>query len=246
MRSFRVVTTQHKPYYDLIGKECIQSFLKYWPKEVSIELWAENFEPDITDPRLIIKDFNKINPRFENFKQLMFSSTTNDKVLSKKTFWLKGHVVLTALETFDSDVFIWLDSDVITHNYVTIEYLNSLIPEDTLAVDVPAGGKGRDKEAETGFFGLNLKMKESKSVIDYYREYHTTLKMLDTPRYMETSVWWSAIKNSGAKANHLKTSKDHLMPFMYTELAQYMRHWVAQKNKANYSKGSREKTQEEQ
>ena len=248
MRTFKVVTSQHKPYYDMIGKDCIVSFLKYWPKEVSLELWAEGFVPDIEDPRLIIKDFNKINPRFENFKKLMFSSTSNEKVLSKKTFWLKGHVVLTALEEFTDEVFIWLDSDVITHDHITLDYLNSLIPEDVLSVDIPAGGKGKDKEAETGFFALNLKVPQSKSVIEYYRDYHTSNKMLSTPRYMETSVWWSAIKNAesdGAKTNHLKSSKDHLMPFMYTELASYMRHWVATPNKSRYSKGNRENTQEE-
>jgi hypothetical protein len=169
-------------------------------------------------------------------------------VLSRKTFWLKGHVVLTALEEFDSDVFIWLDSDVITHTPIQIEYINALISEDTLSVDIPAGGKGKDKEAETGFFALNMKNPHATKVINYYREYHTSTKMLSTPRYMETSVWWSAIKlaeSNGAKTNHLKSTVDHLMPFMYTELAEYMRHWVAQKNKSNYSKGFNEKTQEE-
>lgn len=248
MRTFKVVTTQHKPYYDLIGRDCIESFLKYWPEEISLELWAENFTPDIIDPRLIIKDFNKINPRFENFKNLMFSSTDNHKVLSKKTFWLKGHVVLTALEEFDSDVFIWLDSDVVTHSTIPLSYINNLIPEDILSVDIPAGGKGKNKEAETGFFALNLKHPNKNTVIEYYKDYHTSIKMLSTPRFMETSVWYSAIKiaeTTGAKTNHLKSTKDHLMPFMYTELSQYMRHWVAPTNKSQYAKGNNLITQEE-
>jgi len=248
MRRFKVVTSQHRLYYDMIGKDCIETFLKFWPEEISIELWAEGFVPDITHPRLIIKDFEKINPRFQNFEKLMFSSTDNHKVISKRNFWLKGHVVLTALEEFDSDVFIWLDSDVITHAPITIEYLNSIIPEDYLSVDIPAGGKGRDKEAETGFFALNLKHPLVDDVIDYYRDFHTSLKMLSTVRYMETSVWWEGIRQAyrkGAKVNHLSSTKDHLMPFMYTELANYMRHWVAPTNKSQYSKGNRVKTQEE-
>jgi hypothetical protein len=249
MRKIKVITTQHKPYYDLIGKDCIESFLKYWPKEISMELWAENFVPDISDPRLIIKEFNKINPRFENFKKLLFSLTTSDKVLSKEKLWLKGHVVLTALEESTDDVFIWLDSDVVTHSPIELAYIESLIPENVLSVDIPAGGKGKDKEAETGFFALNLKHPLKNDVIDYYREFHITEKMLHTPRYMETSVWWSAIKiaeSKGALTNHLKSTKDHLMPFMYTELSKYMRHWVAPSNKSEYSKGKKEKTQEEE
>lgn len=248
MRTFKVVTSQHKPYYDMIGRDCILSFLKYWPEEISIELWAEGFTPEFEDPRLIIKDFNKVNPRFTNFEKLMFSATDNHKVLSKRTFWLKGHVVLTALEEFNHDVFVWLDSDVITHSKITLDYLNKLIPENCLSVDVPAGGKGRDKEAETGFIALNCKHPLKDVVIDYYRDYHTSLKMLETARYMETSVWWEGVRSAekqGAITNHLKSDIDHLMPFMHTELAKYMRHWVAPTNKSQYAKGEKEKTQEE-
>lgn len=240
MRTFRVVTSQHKPYYDLIGKDCIKSFLNFWPKEISLELWAENFNPDIEDSRLIIKDWNKINPRFNNFVSLIESKTSNPKILGRKKFWMKGHVVLSAMEECRSDVFIWLDSDVITHNYITLEYLNSLIPENYLSVDIPAGGKGKDKEAETGFFALNLKHKFKDYVINYYKECHTTEKILTINRNLETAVWWNAIvecEKHGAQTNHLFSSKDHLMPFMYTELAKYMRHWVAPSNKGAYSKG---------
>lgn len=248
MRTFRVVTSQHKPYYDLIGRDCITSFLEFWPKEVSIELWAENFTPDFEDSRLIIKDFNLVVPRLQEFISLVESATTNEKVLSRKKFWLKGHAVLTAMEHCDSDVFVWLDSDVITHKHITLEYLNKLIPEDFLSVDIPAGGKGKDREAETGFFALNLRHPEAKHVIEYYKQCHTTLDILKVNRNLETAVWWNAIKaaeNKGAKTNHLHTSKDHLTPFMYTELAEYMRHWVAPSNKTQYSKGEKTKTNEE-
>lgn len=248
MRTFRVVTSQHKPYYDLIGRDCIESFLKFWPEEISIELWAENFVPDIEDSRLIVKDWNKINPRFNNFVSLIESKTTDPKILGRKKFWMKGHVVLTAMEECKNDVFIWLDSDVITHKEISVSYIENLIPDSHLAVDIPAGGKGKDKEAETGFFGLNMKHPLSKKVISYYRKCHTTTDILNIARNLETAVWWNAVekqRSKGALINHLHTSKDHLMPFMYTELSEYMRHWVAPTNKNSYQQGRREKTKEE-
>lgn len=241
MRTYRVVTSQHRPYYDLIGRDCIETFLRYWPEEISLELWAENFTPDIQDTRLIIKDWNKINPRFNNFVSLIESKTSNPKILGRKKFWMKGHVVLTAMEECTSDVFIWLDSDVITHNYISINYLEKLIPSDYLAVDVPAGGKGKNKEAETGFFGLNMKHPLADKVLKYYRSCHTTDEILRVNRNLETAVWWNAVekqRSKGVLINHLHTSKDHLMPFMYTELAEYMRHWVAPSNKSSYSRGN--------
>jgi hypothetical protein len=248
MRTFRVVTSQHKPYYDLIGRDCIETFLKYWPEEVSIELWAENFVPDIENPRLIVKDWNKINPRFDDFVSLIESKTTDPKILGRKKFWMKGHVVLSAMEECTEDVFIWLDSDVVTHKNISMKYLNQLIPENYLAVDIPAGGKGRGKEAETGFFGLNMRHPLADKVIKYYKMCHTTDEMLRVNRNLETAVWWNAVekmRKKGTPVNDLVTSKDHLMPFMYTELSEYMRHWVAPSNKNSYSRGNRTKTSEE-
>jgi hypothetical protein len=248
MRTFRVVTSQHRPYYDLIGRDCIESFLKYWPENISMELWAENFVPDIEDPRLIVKDWNQINPRFDEFVALIEFITDNPKVLSRKKFWMKGHVVLSALEECDSDVFIWLDSDVITHKHIPLDYLDNLIPRDTLSVDIPAGGKGRNKEAETGFFGLNLRHKMSQSVINYYRHCHTTDEILRVNRNLETAVWWNAIANCerrGAVTNHLVSKVDSLVPFMHTEISEYMRHWVTPSNKTAYGSGRRDRTEEE-
>ena len=248
MRTFRVVTSQHRPYYDLIGRDCIESFLKYWPENISIELWAENFVPDIEDPRLIVKDWNKINPRFDEFVALIESLTDNPKVLSRKKFWMKGHAVLSAMEECDSDVFIWLDSDVITHKHIPLDYLDNLIPKNTLSVDIPAGGKAKNREAETGFFALNLRHKMSQSVIDYYRHCHTTDEILRVNRNLETAVWWNAIMNCerrGAVTNHLASKVDSLIPFMHTEIAEYMRHWVTPSNKTAYGSGRRDRTEEE-
>lgn len=247
MTTYRVVTSQHKPYYDLIGRDCIKTFLEFWPEEISIELWAENFIPDIEDPRLIVKDWNKINPRFNNFVSLIESKTTDPKILGRKKFWMKGHVVLSAMEECESDIFIWLDSDVITHKKIPLDYFKKIIPENYLAVDIPAGGKGRNKEAETGFFALNMKHPLAGKVIKYYKTCHITEEILNVNRNLETAVWWNAMekqRSNGALVNHLHASKDHLMPFMYTELAEYMRHWVAPSNKGAYSRGGL-KTNEE-
>lgn len=240
MRSYTVVTSQHKPYYDLIGKDCIESFLKFWPNEISLELWAENFEPDIKDDRLIIKDFEIINPRFKNFVQLIKSITQDHKILCREKFWLKGHVVLSAMERCTSDVFIWIDSDVISHKHITLDFLNSLIPEDTLCVDIPAGGKVKGKEVESGFFALNMRHIAAKNVIDYYRKCHTTTAILSVNRCLETAVWWNAVEAerlNGHKINHLPAAEDSITPFMYTKLKTYLRHWVTTSNKSAYAKG---------
>jgi hypothetical protein len=248
MRTFRVVTSQHKPYYDLIGKDCIKTFLEFWPKEISLELWAEDFTPDISDPRLIVKDFNKVNPRLAEFVKLMESYTQEPKHLAKKKFWMKGHVVLSAMEECEQDVFVWLDSDVITNEPIPMSWFENLIPNDCLSVDIPAGGKVLGKEAETGFFMLNMRHLDSKQIVDDYRLGHTTLEITKASRLLETGVWWNAIKRAesqGAKTFHFPTAVNSIVPFMATDLAKYMRHWVTPKNKNQYQSGIKDKTLEE-
>lgn len=245
MRTINVVTSQNKEYYKLIGRDCIESFLNFWPEETKLELWAENFVPDIEHPRLIVKDWNKINPRFDNFVKLIESITTNPKVMSRKKFWMKGHVVLSALEENVSDIFIWLDSDVITHKNITLSYLENLCSVDTLSTVIPAGGKAKGKEIESGFFMINTKHQDFLYFLEFYKECHTTKKILEMNRYLETSVFWNGLQfleiNNKTKNNYLKIQKDIRVPFMYTELAEYMRHWVCPENKENYSKGNKEK-----
>jgi len=244
MRSITVTTSQHEDYYNLIGKDCIETFLKYWPKNIKLDLWAEKFVPNISDPRLIIKDFEKINPRFENFVNLIKSKTDNSKILSRQKFWLKGHVVLTAMENCTSDIFLWIDSDVITHNYIPQTFFDNILPKDFLCVDIPAGGKVKGKEVESGFFALNMKHPSASNVIEYYKECHTTDKILNVNRHLETAVWWNAVEReraNGVKVNHLPTSIDSITPFMHTELKDYLSHWVTGVNKSAYNKGEREK-----
>ena len=247
MKSIRVVTSQNKSYYDLIGKDCIKTFLEYWPNEIKMELWAENFSPEEVSDRLIIKDFNKINPRFDNFTKLVQKHNSNPKVLCRKKFWMKGHVVLTALEECNEDIFVWLDSDVVTLKKIPLDFFYNLMNDETLSVDIPAGGKAKNKEAETGFFMLNMKHSLKDIVIEYYRKAHTTLEILNCSRFMETGAWANGVllaEKQGAKTNHLGTSIDHITPFMHTELKEYMRHWVDPKNKSLYSQGQQQTKEE--
>jgi hypothetical protein len=65
-----------------------------------MELWAENFVPDIEDPRLIVKDWNQINPRFDEFVSLIESITDNWKITNQPNIlyeagtWGPGDTVL--------------------------------------------------------------------------------------------------------------------------------------------------------
>lgn len=236
MRTFKVITSQHKPYYDSIGKHSIESFLKNWPTNISLELYAEEFSPDIADPRLIVNPMPQVLKKWQNYIDLR--ETTKKTKMAK--FWLKSFVKIDAMHSTNHDILIWLDSDVITHKSITVEYLESLIPEDTLLCDIPALGKLKNKESETGFCMLNTKHKNFNNFLNYYESFYQTKEGTSRlPRDIDSSVWWAARQQvvlEGAKVNGLVSTIDSHVPFMGTCLKEYMRHWVTKSNKLAYQK----------
>ena len=38
-----IITSFDQKYYDLIGKDCVDSWLKYWPEEYSLTCYVEEF-----------------------------------------------------------------------------------------------------------------------------------------------------------------------------------------------------------
>jgi len=236
MKSIKVITSPHKPYYDSIGKHCITSFLEFWPKEIKLELYAEEFDPNITDERLVV---NRMNSVLNTWQQYI-----NLREVTKKTkmakFWLKSFVKIHAMENTSEDILIWLDSDVITHKNISVDYLESLLPEDHLLCDIPSLGKLKNKESETGFCMINTKHKDFSLFLSNYKKFYETKEGTSAlPRDIDSSVWWAArqqVVSTGTKVNGLSSTINSHVPFMGTCLKDYMRHWVTKSNKAAYQK----------
>lgn len=57
--NFEVVTTFHKEGYEKYGKKMVDTFGKYWPKEVKLTCYYENMEePEQVYENVEFKDFN--------------------------------------------------------------------------------------------------------------------------------------------------------------------------------------------
>lgn len=246
MRTIKVITSQHRPYYETIGKHCIESFLENWPKEIKLELYAEEFLPDITDDRLVINSMENALNQWKNYVELR-GARLKQKMAK---FWLKSFVVIDAIKNTEEDILIWLDSDVITHKEIPLKFLDNLLPKDTLLCDIPALGSLRNKESETGFCMLNMRHPMIKEFLSNYENYYKTKEgLLSLPRDIDSSVWWAArqvVVDQGAKVNGLDSTIDSHVPFMGTCLKEYMRHWVTKANKVAFKNNKSSVTLEEE
>ena len=64
-----VVTTFHEKGYRDYGKKCIETFLKHWPKDIALVVYAEDVEVEEEDSRLLVFKQDEALPRLNDFRE---------------------------------------------------------------------------------------------------------------------------------------------------------------------------------
>lgn len=235
-----VITSFNEYYYNLIGKESVDSWLEYWPKNLKLTCYVENFRlPE--HERIIQIDFDQLPKEYFEFQNTEF----NDRV---KVFSKKAYSVIHAFENSTADRIIWMDADVITFNEIPINFLEKLCPDDTLATFMGVSHhkiKG-DKSsplmfsAETGFFILNKNHHGFLEFSTRYREYYDKKITKNLRRFYDGEVFGAVaqeFKNKYKLFDLSKTiEKEAKSPLKYTELGiKYIRHYKSKHSKIDFS-----------
>ena len=232
---YSTFSTQNLKYYNLIGRESIRTFLENWPSEITYTLYAEDFEPDITDSRLIVKGWHDVKNSLDEYVKKHNRSV--DEEMYK--FWIKSFAWLQGANDINCEFLIWLDSDIITDKRIDQHWLDSIIDQEALITDIPSGDFLKDKESETGFAVLNFKNTFAQEFINEYKKHYDDNTITNLHRHIDSAVWWNTTKilETKTKINHLHTTDDHWGPFKYTILAERLTHWIAAKNKRAWANG---------
>jgi hypothetical protein len=69
MRSVAAVTTFNRQGYEQYGRRMMESFDRYWPKDVSLYCYAEGFTPDVCSQRIVVVDLISACPELVAFKE---------------------------------------------------------------------------------------------------------------------------------------------------------------------------------
>ena len=69
MRSVAAVTTFNRDGYEQYGRRMIESFDRYWPKDVTLYCYAEGFKPELTSRRIVVVDLLAACPELLAFKE---------------------------------------------------------------------------------------------------------------------------------------------------------------------------------
>lgn len=239
MRTIAIVTTFNEKGYHSYGKIMIESFIKYWPKDVTLYVYVEDFTPPITSDNIRYVDLNRTpivafkqrhqnNPLAHGDKLIKVDSKGKRIGIGFRWDAVRfAHKVyaITDCSRCDSDLLFWVDADTRTFDYIPKEFLESLLPESNYCCYL---GR-KNKYSECGFVGYNLRhhingffMPKFQNMYDNdevfsLKEWHDSF-VFDHVRLLSEAI--GAI-NVNLSAN-MEIKEGH--PFINSPLGKYMDH----------------------
>jgi hypothetical protein len=236
----QIITSFNQRYYDLIGKDSVASFLKYWSRELSLTCYVEEFKMSTRSKRINQIDFSELDPDYARYQ----ADTTLRP--SDKKFAKKAYSFMHAMNHSTADWIVWLDADVITAKKMPLSVLTNLLLPEYLSMymgvtyDTSKDGKpGNWLCPETGIFAVNTRHGRIDHFRDEYcRRYHER-DYQDLRRFYDNDVFGAALNVARPlKVNDLCTvfQKGYKTPLRHTVLGEYLIHHKAKHSKAEYSK----------
>ena len=231
-----VITSFNQAYYDLIGRESLESWIKYWPAHMNITCYVEGFRLP-GHKRVAQIDFGSLPQAYRDFQ------LHADKQVGK--FAKKAWSFIHAMENSTADRIIWLDADVITQNPIDLTVIESIMPDHCLCTHMgvtyytkKTGEPGRWFVPETGFFAINTQHDRFQDFSIEYRRRYVEWDHHDLRRFYDNDVYGATVEKIGAPCLDLCAHfvKKYKTPMPHTVLGPYLQHWKAKHSKDTFSR----------
>ena len=237
-KMIEIITSMNQRYYDLIGKDCVESFLKHWPQSHKLTVYVEE---------MVLADNDRI-------KQISFTELEKDYTTfqedpdcnqSEKKFAKKAYAVMHAMNNSKADWIIWVDADVVSIADIPEGVWTALLDPQHLSLYMgvtyssdKSGNKGNWLVPETGIFAVNTQHPGFQTLRDEYcRRYHDRDRT-GLRRFYDNDVLGVAIQ-AVPDATHRDLcagfQKPYKTPLPHTVLGEYLIHYKAKHSKAEYS-----------
>lgn len=234
MITYSAFTTFNRSGYEEYGFKNIDSFVKFWPKDIYLFVYSEGFSVRNTDKvrnrQLNISELAALKERCKNNPKLIGKSNPKkyDFLFDYVKFSHKSFVIVDAIENLTTDWVIWLDGDVISHSHLSYDFIKSITPLDCL---VSYLGR-KNKFSETGFLAFNRRHPQIMEYAELVKNIYNNDLILDIDYfkkgYTDCHVFDYAISklsSKGVKVNNLSGKyEDNPHPFINSDLGMYMDH----------------------
>jgi len=211
-----VVTTFSNTGKSLYGNNFIKTFLKFWPKNIKLVVYYENWIPDIIDEQIIYKDIKSEIPEVKAFVEHCNSHISllpKDIKKAKKINWynkairwcFKSLVMYKELSNSDYDYIIWLDADVTTLSAVKDSIASDILGKSVFASQMQI--IDGDKHCESGIAVFSTRHKQTHTVIDHLRDGYVDFNILTLKKPWDG--FWLALLDKKVKFYDMNNPKDH-------------------------------------
>jgi hypothetical protein len=236
---YTVITTFNAAGYETYGRRMIQTFLENWPKDVMLEVYAENCTVNETADNLIVRDLNQVAeltafktkwqdvPKANgNVSQDLVRSTRKDA--SKRFKWdavrfaHKVYSIFDCARKSNSDWLIWMDADMVCHSPITMSRLDDLCSRDLCFL----GRKG--KYTECGLYAMNLQSPPTIAFLEEFQRYYDDAEngIFTLDEWHDSFVFDAVRKHASCFeldwSSHLITGEGH--PLINSEWGAYLDH----------------------
>jgi len=227
-----VITSFDQKYYDLIGHECVATWLQYWPKDISLTCYVEGMRLP-QQHRVQQIGFDQLGDMYWTFQSAGFKSRVH-------TFAKKAFSVIHAMHHSQADRVMWLDADVLTTQSINRNLLHSIMPDDVVSthlgvtyIDNKRGYTGSWLVPETGVFVLNRLHKKFNTFRDEYTRRYRMKDFSGLRRSYDNDVYGAAITAFDIPALDLcrDLKKPYKTPLKHTVLGEYLHHYKAKHSK---------------
>jgi len=161
MPTLSLVTSFRGDHWNLYAKDCIESFIKHWPKDVKLYAyyndWPERGLQSYDSDRVEFVDLmTQSSELCEFFKK--HKDNPNDKPNWRTDVKRWAYKVYTEYDFFvknspKCDVGIWIDADTVTYNKITHKDLEKWLPKDK---DIAVLGREAVNYIEAGFVAMRM------------------------------------------------------------------------------------------
>ena len=159
-RTIEVATTYNKKYYDICAKRMVESFVRYWPKDIKLHVYWQEQQPEIIEDNIVYHELYQVQPQLKQWIDQHSDRKYNGWREDRGQYVWKNDGVKFSHKVFaqthriknsEADVLLYSDADTLYTARPNLDYLREICPEDSLCTffDRP---KMRD---ETGFYMHN-------------------------------------------------------------------------------------------
>ena len=268
---YKIITTFKPGDWDKYAKRMVQSVLDNWPNADVTVYYQQPHMPDFNE-NITWFDIDKANPNLHKFREKYKSdpvamgklneipkgvrrspklATEGGRDAKKESYlWnavkfsYKVSCVTHAVKTYnDYDYVIWIDDDTYTFRDITIEFIESICPNDTLVTYLGREHSIEDnKYPECGLVCYNIKHPLVQNFVTDWQNLYTSADIFDLLEWHDSYVFWHMTKEYRQKHNvkvndigYAKGVTGHHV-FVNSELGLYIDHFKGDRKDAKSSR----------